>query len=59
MGLARARQLGELHGDRIWVESRGEGQGATFTVELPLLHTANPVEEVAAGAEARKVLSFK
>jgi CheY-like chemotaxis protein len=53
LGLAIARQIVELHGGRIWVESRGEGQGATFTVELPLWHTANPVEAVAAGAEAR------
>jgi PAS domain S-box-containing protein len=53
LGLAIARQIVELHGGRIWVESRGEGQGASFTVELPLLHTANPVEEVADRAEAR------
>ncbi|MEG5066430.1 ATP-binding protein [Microcoleus sp. B3-A4] len=53
LGLAIARQIVELHGGKIWVESRGEGQGATFTVELPLLHTANPVEEVAGRAEAR------
>ncbi|MEG4089574.1 ATP-binding protein [Microcoleus sp. Pol12B4] len=53
LGLAIARQIVELHGGKIWVESRGEGQGATFTVELPLLHTANPVEEVADTTEAR------
>ncbi|MEG4959734.1 MULTISPECIES: ATP-binding protein [unclassified Microcoleus] len=53
LGLAIARQIVELHGGRIWVESRGEGQGASFTVELPLLHTANPVEEVVGRAEAR------
>ena len=53
MGLAIARQIVELHGGKIWVESRGEGQGASFTVELPLLHTANPVEEVADTTEAR------
>jgi PAS domain S-box-containing protein len=53
LGLAIARQIVELHGGRIWVESRGEGQGASFTVELPLLHTANPVEEVADTTEAR------
>ncbi|MBD1829726.1 ATP-binding protein [Microcoleus vaginatus GB1-A2] len=53
LGLAIARQIVELHGGKIWVESRGEGQGATFTFELPLLHTANPVEEVVGRAEAR------
>ncbi|MEG3987981.1 ATP-binding protein [Microcoleus sp. S28C3] len=53
LGLAIARQIVELHGGKIWVESRGEGQGATFTVELPLLHTANPVEEIVGRAEAR------
>ena len=52
LGLAIARQIVELHGGKIWVESRGEGQGATFTVELPLWHTANPVEEVADTTEA-------
>jgi len=53
LGLAIARQIVELHGGRIWVESRGEGEGASFTVELPLLHTAKPVEEVADTTEAR------
>lgn len=53
LGLAIARQIVELHGGRIWAQSRGEGQGASFTVELPLLHTANPVEEVADTTEAR------
>ena len=53
LGLAIARQIVELHGGRIWVESRGEGRGATFTVELPLWHTANPVEAVAGRVEAR------
>lgn len=52
LGLAIARQIVELHGGRIWVESRGEGQGASFTVELPLLHTAKPLEEVAGTTEA-------
>ncbi|MEG4324781.1 ATP-binding protein [Microcoleus sp. herbarium5] len=53
LGLAIARQVVEMHGGKIWVESRGEGHGATFTVELPLLRTANPVEEAGGLAEAR------
>ncbi len=46
LGLAIARQIVELHGGRIWVESLGEGQGATFTVELPFLQTVTPAETV-------------
>ena len=36
VGLALVRDLVELHGGRVDVESPGEQQGATFTVELPL-----------------------
>ncbi|WP_013320508.1 PAS domain S-box protein [Gloeothece verrucosa] len=37
LGLAIARHLVELHGGKIWAESLGENQGATFIVNLPLL----------------------
>lgn len=46
LGLAISRQIMELHGGRIWVESSGENQGATFTVELPVLQSPNLIEEV-------------
>ncbi|MBD2196548.1 MULTISPECIES: ATP-binding protein [Calothrix] len=36
LGLAIARQLVELHGGTVAVDSPGEGQGATFTVQIPL-----------------------
>ncbi|WP_394836414.1 PAS domain S-box protein [Pendulispora rubella] len=36
LGLAIVRQLIELHGGHARVESLGEGQGATFTLALPI-----------------------
>ena len=42
LGLAIVKQLVELHGGTIRVESPGEGQGATFTVSLPVT-LAEPV----------------
>ncbi|MBD2090698.1 PAS domain S-box protein [Microcoleus sp. FACHB-1515] len=42
LGLAIVRNLVELHGGSVSASSAGEGQGATFTVELPLLKTADP-----------------
>ena len=35
LGLSLARQLVELHGGRIVVESEGAGRGARFAIELP------------------------
>jgi signal transduction histidine kinase len=34
IGLTIAKHLVEAHGGRIWAESRGEGQGSTFTFSL-------------------------
>ena len=39
LGLSIARHLVELHGGTIRADSAGEGQGATFTVQLPLMAT--------------------
>jgi PAS domain S-box-containing protein len=36
LGLAITRQIAELHGGTVAVESLGEGAGATFTVQIPL-----------------------
>ena len=36
LGLAIVRQIVELHGGTVYAESQGEGQGATFTVRLPI-----------------------
>ncbi|WP_017654076.1 response regulator [Fortiea contorta] len=39
LGLAIVRHLVELHGGTVQAASPGEGQGATFTVKLPLIPT--------------------
>src|SRR5262245_11649920 len=36
LGLSLARQVIEMHGGKITAESHGEGEGATFTVILPV-----------------------
>ena len=48
LGLAIVRQLVELHGGTVAVDSPGEGQGAIFTVRLPLRReSAAPNDETA------------
>lgn len=45
LGLAIVRQLVEAHGGTICVDSPGEGLGATFTVQLPLLDSAPAISQ--------------
>ncbi|MFO5438377.1 MAG: ATP-binding protein, partial [Dolichospermum sp.] len=48
LGLAIVRHLVELHGGNIWAKSLGKGQGATFTVRIPLFESQpelNPLME--------------
>jgi CheY-like chemotaxis protein len=62
VGLALSRQLVELHGGRMSVESKGLGRGSTFSVHLPLLAASavpSPSEEsaeAAAGDCDRRIL---
>ncbi|WP_375511216.1 PAS domain S-box protein [uncultured Nostoc sp.] len=43
LGLAIVRKVIEMHGGKVQAESPGEGSGATFTVELPLLVTSEQI----------------
>jgi signal transduction histidine kinase len=47
LGLALTKRLVELHGGRIQVASAGEGQGTTFTIQLP---AASPSADTREGA---------
>ena len=41
LGLAIVRQIVQLHGGTVSVDSPGEGQGTTFTVQIPLVQSVN------------------
>ena len=45
LGLAIVHHLVELHGGTVQAESRGEGQGATFTIQLPLIAEGAETQE--------------
>jgi PAS domain S-box-containing protein len=56
LGLAISKVIVDLHGGHLSATSAGLGQGATFTVELPLIEpAAAPAPEVALGREAERV----
>jgi len=51
LGLAIVRHLAEMHGGQVTAASRGEGHGATFTVEIPC---RGPQDAAAATLIARR-----
>ena len=63
IGLPLVRQIAELHKGAVRVESRGTGQGSTFTLVLPAEHPVredspaeNALDGDSADASVRKVL---
>jgi len=46
LGLAITRHLAELHGGTISADSAGEGQGATFTLKLPLFSVYESADDL-------------
>ena len=53
LGLAIVRHVVELHGGRVHVASEGPGQGATFSVHLPV--GTRPMEPLPTRVEGRRV----
>jgi len=45
LGLSIVRQLVDLHGGSVGVESKGEGKGATFTITLPFAGVSSDQKE--------------
>ncbi|HZL37437.1 MAG TPA: response regulator [Tepidisphaeraceae bacterium] len=53
IGLTIVRHIVELHGGAVWAHSEGEGLGASFVVDLPLLsNTAQPIAPAPAPAKS-------
>ena len=54
LGLAIVRHIVELHGGTVRAASAGEGQGATFTIELPAAQTAVEAASIPAARETQQ-----
>lgn len=61
LGLSIVRQLVDLHGGSVTVESEGEGKGATFTITLPFVGVIGNQKEAEAAipAHSDEIVSFE
>ena len=60
LGLSIVRQLVDLHGGNVSVQSEGEGKGATFTITLPFVGVIDNEKEVESvhPTQSEEVISF-
>ena len=56
LGLSIVRQLVELHGGTVRVDSEGEGLGATFTISLPLMELRSAVSDTGSARQPEFML---
>jgi PAS domain S-box-containing protein len=60
LGLSIVRQLVDLHGGSVNVQSEGEGKGATFTITLPFVGVVNQDEaESVHPTQGDEIMSFE
>jgi PAS domain S-box-containing protein len=57
LGLAIVEHVVKLHGGSVKAESRGEGQGASFTVSLPLIRERTGERPVGSARQAEEISS--
>src|SRR5689334_8346820 len=60
LGLSIVRQLVDLHGGSVGVQSEGEGKGATFTITLPFVGVISSAQEAESdqATQSEEVISF-
>ncbi|MCG8376106.1 MAG: ATP-binding protein, partial [Chlorobiales bacterium] len=54
LGLDLTRQLVQLHGGGIWVESEGKGKGSTFIVALPIVQCEDRSDDSACTGDGER-----
>jgi CheY-like chemotaxis protein len=59
LGLSIVRQLVDLHGGTVGVQSEGEGKGTTFTIMLPFVGVVNNEAEPVQPAQGDEINSFE
>jgi PAS domain S-box-containing protein len=60
LGLSIVRQLVDLHGGSVAVESEGEGKGASFIITLPFVGVINQKDaEMVAPAHSDEIVTFE